>query len=78
MRKIAVVTGTRAEYGYLRPLMNAIEKNDGLKLKPIITGMHLLSKYGSTFRIVENDFPNSVKIPMMLKGDSLKDMADYV
>ena len=78
MRKIAVVTGTRAEYGYLKPLMNAIKKNNDLKLIPIITGMHLLPKYGSTYRIVENDFPTSVKIPMILNGDSLRDMADYL
>ena len=78
MRKIAVVTGTRAEYGYLKPLMNAIEKDDDLELMPVVTGMHLLSDFGNTYKIVENDFPNSVKIPMELKSDSLQDMADYL
>jgi len=78
MRKIAVVTGTRAEYGYLKPLMSAIEKDDDLKLVPIITGMHLLSNFGNTYKIVEKDFPNTVKIPMNLNGDSLQDMASYL
>ena len=78
MRKIAVVTGTRAEYGYLKPLMEAIEKDNELELIPIITGMHLVSDFGSTYKIVEKDFPESVKIPMILRGDSLKDMAEYL
>jgi GDP/UDP-N,N'-diacetylbacillosamine 2-epimerase (hydrolysing) len=78
MRKIAVVTGTRADYGYLKPLMEAISKEDEFELIPIVTGMHLLSDFGNTFRIVLDDFPNLVKIPMELKGDSLKDMANYL
>jgi UDP-N-acetylglucosamine 2-epimerase (non-hydrolysing)/GDP/UDP-N,N'-diacetylbacillosamine 2-epimerase (hydrolysing) len=78
MRKIAVVTGTRAEYGYLKPLMNAIDKDSKLILIPIITGMHLLPEFGYSYKIVEKDFSKSVKISMVLKGDSLKDMADYL
>jgi len=78
MRKIAVVTGTRAEYGYLKPLMKAIDDDSDLELIPIITGMHLLSDFGNTYKLVENDFPMSVKIPMSLKGDGLEDMANYL
>jgi UDP-N-acetylglucosamine 2-epimerase (non-hydrolysing)/GDP/UDP-N,N'-diacetylbacillosamine 2-epimerase (hydrolysing) len=78
MRKIAVVTGTRAEYGPLKPLMNAIENDPALKLFPLITGMHLLPDYGNTYKLVEKDFPRSVKIPMPLNGDSLTDMALYL
>jgi len=78
MRKIAVVTGTRAEYGYLKPLMEAINKDTDLELISIITGMHLLSDFGDTYTIVENDFSKSVKIPMDLNGDSLKDMTNYL
>jgi UDP-N-acetylglucosamine 2-epimerase (non-hydrolysing)/GDP/UDP-N,N'-diacetylbacillosamine 2-epimerase (hydrolysing) len=78
MRKIAIVTGTRAEYGYLKPLMEAVEKDDSLELIPILTGMHLLADYGNTYKIVEKDFPKSIKIPMKLKGDSLADMAYYL
>lgn len=78
MRKIAVVTGTRAEYGYLKPLMNAIKKDGELKLIPVVTGMHLLADFGNTYKIVEKDFPESVKVRMNLGGDSLKDMANYL
>lgn len=78
MRKIAVVTGTRAEYGYLKPLMDAIENDGELDLIPIITGMHLLSDFGNTYKLVEKDFSKSVKVQMSLKGDNLKDMANYL
>jgi GDP/UDP-N,N'-diacetylbacillosamine 2-epimerase (hydrolysing) len=78
MRKIAVVTGTRAEYGYLKPLMKAIEKDRTLELIPFITGMHLLPEFGDTKKIVTRDFPTSIEIPMTLKGDSHKDMALYL
>ncbi len=78
MRKIAVVTGTRAEYGYLKPLMDAIENDGELDLIPIITGMHLLSEFGNTYKLVEKDFSKSVKVQMSLKGDNLKDMANYL
>ena len=78
MRKIAVVTGTRAEYGYLKPLMNIIEKNNELELISIITGMHLLPEFGNTYKLVKKDFPNSVKIHMTLEGDTTRDMAHYL
>jgi len=78
MRVIAVVTGTRAEYGYLKPLMQAIQKDKELKLLPIITGMHLLPEFGNTYKIVKKDFPSAKKVPMTLKGDQLKHMAEYL
>ena len=78
MRTIAVVTGSRADYGYLKPLMNAIQKDVDLKLIPLVTGTHLLPKFGNTREIVKNDFPSSIEIPMDLQGDSLRDMAFYL
>ena len=78
MRTIAVVTGTRAEYGYLKPLMHAINQEKQLTLLPIITGMHLLPEFGNTYKLVKKDFPAAKKIPMALKGDQLKHMAEYL
>ena len=78
MKKIAVITGTRAEYGYLKPLMQEIQKDKQLQLIPIITGMHLIPQFGNTYKTVEKDFPQAVKIPMKYKGDTLKDMAIYL
>ena len=45
-RKIGVVTGSRAEYGYLRPLIKEILKHPKLDLFLYLTGMHLLKEYG--------------------------------
>jgi GDP/UDP-N,N'-diacetylbacillosamine 2-epimerase (hydrolysing) len=78
MRTIAVVTGSRAEYGYLKPLMSAIENDAELKLIPLVTGTHLLPKFGNTYQLIENTFPSAIKIPMLLKGDTLRDMAIYL
>ncbi len=78
MKKIAVITGSRSEYGPLKILMDAIEKDDELELLSIVTGMHTLSNYGNTYKIVKSDFPKSVIIPMSLEGDRLLDMVNYL
>jgi GDP/UDP-N,N'-diacetylbacillosamine 2-epimerase (hydrolysing) len=78
MRTIAIVTGTRAEYGYLKPLMQAVQQDKTLQLLPIITGMHLLPQFGNTSTIVKKDFPTAKKITMTYSGDRLRDMAHYL
>lgn len=78
MRTIAIVTGTRAEYGYLKPLMQAVQHESALKLVPLVTGMHLLPQYGNTYKIVKHDFPTAKKISMTYGGDHLKDMVEYL
>ena len=45
MKKIAVVTATRAEYGILTPLIKAINDDDELELELIVTGTHLSEKH---------------------------------
>ena len=44
-RRVLVVTGTRAEYGLLKPVMEAIEREKALELQLLVTGMHLLRKF---------------------------------
>jgi UDP-N-acetylglucosamine 2-epimerase (non-hydrolysing)/GDP/UDP-N,N'-diacetylbacillosamine 2-epimerase (hydrolysing) len=78
MRKIAVVTGSRAEYGYLKPLMNEIKKANDLRLITVATGMHLLSKYGNSISIVEKDYPDVNKVRMKLNGDTPNHMTLYL
>jgi GDP/UDP-N,N'-diacetylbacillosamine 2-epimerase (hydrolysing) len=46
--RVAVVTGTRAEFGLLEPVLRAMQQRRGLKPRLIVTGMHLLSKFGRT------------------------------
>ena len=52
-RKICVVTGTRAEYGLLRWLMEYIRETPGLELQIIATGMHLSPEFGLTYLEIE-------------------------
>lgn len=54
-KKIAVITGTRAEYGILKPLMEKISSAEKLDLQLIATGMHLLKKYGRTIDEIKAD-----------------------
>lgn len=55
MKKIAVVTGTRAEYGLLSPLMQKIKDSTTLELQVIVTGAHLLPQFGLTVTEIEAD-----------------------
>ena len=71
--KIGVVTGTRAEYGILKPLIEKIYKCKDLELCLIVTGTHLEEEFGNTYKEIENDnYPISYRIPMNLKSDSKK------
>ena len=54
-RKIGVVTGTRAEYGYLSPLMQSIKNHNELILRVYVTGMHLLKDQGDSIKEIEED-----------------------
>lgn len=66
MRNIAVVTGTRAEYGLLRNTIKAIEKDENLNLQLIVTGTHLSHKYGYTVKEIEEDgFEINAKIDII-------------
>ncbi len=55
MNKVAVVTGSRAEYGLLYWTLKEIEKSPILDLQLYVTGMHLSEKYGMTVEEIEND-----------------------
>ncbi len=71
MRKICVVTGTRAEYGLLRWVMEGIRQTPGLELQVIATGMHLSPEFGLTYREIEQDgFIIDRKVEMLLSSDT--------
>ena len=55
MKKICIVTGTRAEWGLFYPLAKKIKEDGELGLKIIATGMHLSQKYGLTYKEIERD-----------------------
>ena len=71
MRKICVVTGTRAEYGLLRWVMEGIRKSTELELQLIATGMHLSPEFGMTVEVIEEDgFKIDRKVEMLLSSDT--------
>lgn len=71
MRKVCVVTGSRAEYGILSGLMQAIKEDSDLILQIIATNMHLSPEFGLTFKEIENDgFNIDKKVEMLLSSDT--------
>ena len=71
MRKICVITGSRAEYGLLRWVMEGIRDSPEFELQIIVTGMHLSPKFGLTYHEIEKDgFHIDQKIEMLLSSDT--------
>lgn len=70
-RKICVVTGTRAEFGLLRWLMQEIETSQALTLQVVATGMHLSPEFGLTYREIEQaGFNIDAKVEMLVSADT--------
>lgn len=70
-KKIAVFTGTRAEYGLLFWLLKDIQNDPELQLQLLVSGMHLSPEFGETYRQIENDgFKIDEKIEILLSSDS--------
>ncbi|WP_314790899.1 UDP-N-acetylglucosamine 2-epimerase [Tannerella forsythia] len=71
MRKVCVVTGTRAEYGLLSRLMWLIRADHDLTLQIIATNMHLSPEFGLTYKEIEADgFTIDKKVEMLLSSDT--------
>jgi GDP/UDP-N,N'-diacetylbacillosamine 2-epimerase (hydrolysing) len=70
-RKICVITGTRAEYGLLRWVMQGIKDDPELTLQIIATGMHLSPEFGLTYREIEKDgFLIDRRVEMLTSSDT--------
>jgi len=79
MRKIAVITGTRAEYGILKSVLKEIEANADLQLSLIVIGMHLSTEFGYTVEEIERDgFKVAAKIAVLHSEDTKASMAKSV
>lgn len=55
MKKILFITGTRADFGKLKPLLNFVEQQEDMELHLVVTGMHMMKAYGSTYQEVERE-----------------------
>ncbi len=70
-RKICVITGSRAEYGLLRWVMQGIKDETSLTLQIIATGMHLSPQFGNTYQEIEGDgFVIDRKVQMLTGSDT--------
>lgn len=70
-KTIAFCTGTRAEYGLLKPLMELVLQDERLNFELYVTGMHLSPEFGNTIDLIEKDLiPISEKIEILVSGDS--------
>lgn len=79
MKIIGVVTGTRAEYGLLYPVLKAVDAHPDLMLSLVVTGMHLSHEFGYTVQEIEKDgLPIDARVDMLLSGDTSGAMATSV
>lgn len=71
MKKIAVITGTRAEFGLLSPLIDEIHKDKNMQLQLIVTAMHLSPEFGYTVDIIETQgYKIDSKVECLLSSDT--------
>lgn len=69
MKKILIVTGSRGEWGYIRPILRLMQQRQDVKPVLVVTNMHLLEAYGSSYREIEQDgFTIDYKVHMSLDG----------
>lgn len=71
MRKICIVSGSRAEYGLLYPLLKEVKTDSELTLQLVVTGMHLSPEFGLTYQEIVNDgFEIDDRVEMLLASDT--------
>jgi UDP-hydrolysing UDP-N-acetyl-D-glucosamine 2-epimerase len=71
LRKIAVVTVSRSDYGIYRPILRRVQGDPDLQLQLIAGGMHLAPEFGMTIREIESDgVPIAARVEMLLATDS--------
>lgn len=69
--KLLFLTGSRGEWGYIRPILRLIELRDDLTYTLVATNMHLLPSYGNSYKEIERDgFKLDHKVHMCLEGNS--------
>ncbi|MCX6122136.1 MAG: UDP-N-acetylglucosamine 2-epimerase [Ignavibacteriales bacterium] len=71
MKTICIFTGSRAEYGSLRPVIIALSQKEDIKVQLLVSGMHLSPEFGLTYREIEKDgFIIDEKVEMLLSSDT--------
>lgn len=71
MKKIGIVTATRAEYGLLSPVIKKLDQNPSFDVRVIVTGAHLSPEFGLTYREIEKDkIEIDQKIEILMSSDT--------
>lgn len=76
-RKIAYISGTRADFGLMTPVLLAIGRSPRFSLRVYATGMHLMPEFGKTWKEVVNVFPNARQIPAVFKSHAQEGIAEF-
>lgn len=70
MRRVAYVTGTRADFGLMQRTLAGIDRHPDLSLELLVTGMHLSDRYGETRRdILASGLPIAAEMPVNVDDD---------
>ena len=78
-KTLAVITGTRAEYGLLKPVIQKLLKSDKIIPAVVVTGAHLEASYGNTVTEIEKDgIPIAARIPILKFGQGRQATAETV
>lgn len=87
MKKIMFITGTRADYGKIKPLMRALDNSEQFEVFVYVCGMHLSKTFGDTYMEVENDKYENIYIAFGLSqsqdacvnlGNTISNLSGYV
>lgn len=71
MKKVCIVTATRAEYGLLKSVIEKMSRLKEIDLRLVVTGMHLSPEFGLTYREIENDgYLIDQKIEILMSSDT--------
>jgi len=74
-KKLFFITSTRADFGKLKSLINIVKKRKEFKVTIIITGMHVISKFGNTYQEVQKVFKTKI---IKFKNQSSNDRLEII
>src|SRR3989344_3821572 len=76
IKKIAYISGTRADFGLMTPILRAVQKSKKIDLKIYMTGAHLMKELGNTSKEVLKEFPNAKIVPAIFPHSD-RGMAEF-
>lgn len=78
MRKVLYISGTRADYGLMVPVLEAIRSTPGMNVEIVATGMHLMHEFGNTISEINQDKFKIYTIPSIYEKDDRASTAIFI